>query len=201
MVGFIRIPFFTAAEPELDAVMKSHLPTMYRVARGLTGRVTDAEDLVHDACVKALSARGQLKNPDDADIKAWLNWVLLNRFRDSYRRMKRSPVTLQEHYAISEDESNVVEMVASTELTPMESIENRESSSAIEHALFLLPPEVRVVSVFFLINGLSYREIAEVTESPIGTVMSRLARGRKLLREALLGHYEGDEPSISVIGE
>ena len=83
---------------------------------------------------------------------------------------------------------NIVELVANTELSPLQCIENRNSSSAIQHAFSMLPPEGRVVSVLFLVGEYSYKEIASITECPIGTVMSRLSRGRKLLRQPLAGY-------------
>ncbi|MFT5505127.1 MAG: RNA polymerase sigma-70 factor (ECF subfamily) [Gammaproteobacteria bacterium] len=196
-------PLFLVAKlrskPEVETVMKSHLASMYRASRAMAGRHDDAEDLVHDACVKGLAAQDQASGFEEHDIKAWLNRILINTFRDSYRRSRRLPVTNFEHHATLDSDNNIVEMVTSTDPSPIESTEHRETSSAIENAFIMLPPEVRVVSVFFLLNGLSYREIADITESPIGTVMSRLARGRKMLRSELLVYYDSaDNPNSGV---
>ena len=81
-------------------------------------------------------------------------------------------------------------------------MQNRDSSCAIQQALSALPPEVRVVSVLFLVNELSYKEIAYITECPLGTVMSRLARGRRLLRVTLADFDPGEttRPATAVVG-
>lgn len=165
--------------------VEAQLPSLVRVARGLFSQQADAEDLVHDACVKALISFDSAKFTSDSKFQAWLKRILINTYRDQYRRTQRSPVRSIDYHATSDENLNVIELVASTELSPIESIQHRKSSSAIHHAFSTLPPEVRVVSVLFLVNELSYKEIAYITETPIGTVMSRLSRGRKLLRDQL----------------
>ncbi len=160
--------------------VEQQLPALFRIARGIVGNQVDAEDLVHDTCVKALAFES-IESDNDIKLKAWLKKILVNTYRDQYRRRLRSPVDPNDYHATTEGSLNVFELVASTELSPVESIQNRDSSSAIQHAFSALPPEVRVVSVLFLVNDLSYRDIAATTDCPIGTVMSRLAHGRRLL--------------------
>ncbi len=161
------------------------VPMLMRAARGFMLQTADAEDLVHDTCVKALAADPEPEFHSDTSLAAWLRRILVNTYRDRYRREKRSPIRSTEYHATSDNDHNVIEMAVSAEPTPLQSVENRVSSSAIDDALAALPPEVRVVTVLFLISGLSYREIADVTDCPIGTVMSRLSRGRRLLRQQL----------------
>ncbi len=173
--------------------VEAQLPSLMRIARGLVGQQADAEDLVHDTCVRALAASRTADLGDEAGLCAWLRQIMINRYRDIYRREQRSPVAESRTHAASDDYDNVVELVANTELSPLQNMENRDSSSAIRHALSSLPPEVRVVSVLFLVGEFSYREIAFITDCPIGTVMSRLSRGRTLLREQLAGFYPGQE--------
>jgi RNA polymerase sigma-70 factor (ECF subfamily) len=172
--------------------VEDQLPSLVQVARGLVSQQTDAEDLVHDTCVKALTSFDSTKFSSDFNLRAWLKRILVNTYRDQYRRAQRSPVRPINYHATSDENLNVIELVASTELSPSESMEHRKSSSAIQNAFSTLPPEVRVVSVLFLVNELSYKEIATITESPIGTVMSRLSRGRKLLREQLSDYAPED---------
>ena len=179
-----------------EQLVEARLPSLVRVARGLVNQQIDAEDLVHDSCVKALTAFDSAKFFDDSRLGAWLHRILINTYRDQYRRALRSPVRPTESHATSDENLNVIELVASTELSPVESIHNRKSSSAIHNAFSTLPPEVRVVSVLFLVNELSYKEIAYITDSPTGTVMSRLSRGRKLLRELLSAYSLQDSPEI-----
>ncbi len=165
--------------------VEAQLPALMQIASGLVYQPADAEDLVHDTCVKALGAGDAARFENEAALRAWLRQIMVNHYRDRYRRERRSPVGSNRTHAAPDDYANVVELVANTEPSPLKSIEDRDSSSAIRHAFSLLPPEVRVVSVLFLVGEFSYREIAAITESPIGTVMSRLSRGRAMLRERL----------------
>ena len=173
---------------QVSGLVQRQLPELYKVARGVTGDDTGAEDLVHDSCVKALVAAESAEFESEAQFNTWLRRILINTYRDIYRRALRSPVRPLEYHATSDDSQTVVEMVPSTDLSPPESVQSEQSSSAIHNAFSTLPPEVRVVSVLFLVSGLSYQEIAAITECPIGTVMSRLSRGRKILRRELLDH-------------
>jgi RNA polymerase sigma-70 factor (ECF subfamily) len=165
--------------------VEAHLPALTRLARGLIRNPTDAEDLVHDTCVKALTAGEISIFESEASLCAWLNRILVNTYRDQYRRSQRSPLQSHDYHATSDSSMNVYELVASHEQSPLECMQNYDSSSAIQHAFAALPPEVRVVTVLFLVSELSYREIADITDCPMGTVMSRLARGRRLLRNTL----------------
>ena len=181
-----RIPFTARSrQGRIEDRIEARLPELTRLARGLLRDPVEAEDLVHDACVKALTAGETGEFENDAGLDAWLKRILVNRYRDLYRRSLKSPLVPNDYHAASDDGMNVYELAASTEQTPVERMHSRDSSSAIQDALSALPPEVRVVSVLFLVNELSYKQIAFVTDCPIGTVMSRLARGRRLLREAL----------------
>jgi RNA polymerase sigma-70 factor (ECF subfamily) len=165
--------------------VEAHLPALTRIARGLARNPADAEDLVHDACVKALTAEETAKFESEANLCAWLNRILINTYRDQYRRSQRSPLRSHDYHATSDGSINVYELVASHEQSPLDCMQNYDSSSAIEHAFAALPPEVRVVTVLFLVSELSYKEIADITDCPMGTVMSRLSRGRRLLRNTL----------------
>lgn len=189
------------ARKKFEQQVEAHLPMLIRIARGFVDQQSEAEDLVHDTCVKALAYSKFEALADESHLKAWLNRILINTYRDLYRRTKRSPVKPDyvlrypnSYHATSEDGQNVVELVPSTELSPLESIQNRDSSEAIQQAFSALPPEVRVVSVLFLVNGLSYKDIANIADCPIGTVMSRLSRGRKILKERLLPFRTTEEP-------
>ena len=172
--------------------VEAELPSLLRFARGVVRHVDDAEDLVHDSCVKALKAIDRAEFDSTASLQAWLKRILVNTYRDQYRRRQRSPVFSTDYHAASGDSMNVYELVAGSEHSPLQAVQDRDSSSAIQLALSALPPEVRVVSVLFLVNEMSYRDIAFITECPIGTVMSRLSRGRRLLRESLAAHAPGD---------
>ena len=180
---------------EFERQVENHLPMLMRIARGLVMQASDAEDLVHDACVKALTSYQSAEFKNQASQCAWLNRILINTYRDQYRRARHAPMLASEYHAASNDALNVVELVANTEPSPMQCIENRNSSRAIYDAISSLPPEVRVVSVLFLINDYSYKDIAYITDCPMGTVMSRLSRGRQLLRQQLEDYDPATAPS------
>ena len=182
--------------------VEAHLPALNRLARGIIHNPSDAEDLVHDSCVKALTSGDASEFASTAKLGAWLNRILVNTYRDQYRRSQRSPLLPHDYHATSDGSMNVYELVASTEQSPPQCMQNRDSSSAIQQALSALPPEVRVVSVLFLVNELSYKEIAYIAECPLGTVMSRLARGRRLLRATLADFDPGKttRPATAVVG-
>jgi RNA polymerase sigma-70 factor (ECF subfamily) len=170
---------------QFEARVEAHLSALTRLARGLIRNAVDAEDLVHDSCLKALTSGAEIEFESDAKLCAWLNRILVNTYRDQYRRNQRCPLRSNDYHATSDGSMNVYELVAGTEQSPVDCIHDRDSSSAIQDALSALPPEVCVVSVLFLVNELSYREIAYITDCPLGTVMSRLSRGRRMLREHL----------------
>lgn len=158
------------------------LPELYRTARTYVHEPADAEDLVHDSCVKAFRAFPGAKLASEAACRAWLHRILVNTFRDRYRRETRSPAQAR---PADREGDNVVELAASPEPGPSTRLEYANFGDAARAAIATLPPEVRVVAALYVIDGLSYREIAAITGCPIGTVMSRLARGRQTLRRSL----------------
>lgn len=168
--------------------VQAQLPDLYRCARALTGGQADAEDLVHDACVKALTSAGAADLPDEGARRAWVRQILVNTFRDRYRRERRAPVQ-----AVSstrgaddgQDDANVIELAASPDPSPGDWAQYSQFEVAARAAMSALPPEVRVVTTLHIVSGVSYKEIAHIAQCPLGTVMSRLARGRRLLRVAL----------------
>lgn len=173
------------ARRRLERRVKQSLPMLYRSALGLCRDPHDAEDLVHDTCVKALTAAERAPTDSESGCQAWLHKILLNTFRDQYRRTQRSPVS-----ARSEDFDNIIEFAASRELQPDDHLTRSDFEYALDTALTRLPADVRAVTVLHVLSGFSYKEVAGIVECPVGTVMSRLARGRKALRETLRHHVE-----------
>lgn len=160
------------------------LPELYRTARALVHEPADAEDLVHDSCVKAFRAFSGARFDCEAACRAWLHRILVNTYRDRYRREMRSPTRTAAQSPGAEGD-NVVELAASPEPGPSTQLEYDDFSDAAEAAIAALPPEVRIVTALYVIDGLTYKEIATISECPMGTVMSRLARGRQALRQSL----------------
>ncbi|MGH6835478.1 MAG: sigma-70 family RNA polymerase sigma factor [Methylocella sp.] len=155
-----------------------HLDDAYALARWLTGNGTDAEDIVQEACLRAL--RG-LDHYAGGNARAWLLAITRNTAFTWLARNRPKALV------VTED----IEALAPTSEgpTPEEALIAKADAAAIERAIDALPLPFKETLVLRDINGLSYREIAEITGVPLGTVMSRLARARGLLM-AVLGRPE-----------
>lgn len=158
------------------------LSGMYSTAFRLTRNAADAEDLVQETYLRAY--RGFHQFQEGTNLKAWLYRILMNTFINSYRKKQREPQT------ISDDEvddwylySKMAERRAepSAEASVIEGLPDED----VQEALSSLPEQFRVAVLLADVEGFSYREIAEITGVPIGTVMSRLHRGRRALEKRL----------------
>lgn len=180
--------------------IKALLAPLYRTAYRLTGSQADAEDLVQDALVNALQSFERAGCAAPEDVKAWMFTILANCFRDRYRRRRRSPeVALA---PIDDDASNVIELMSSADPGPAELIEAASFRAAAQIAINRLPPEVRLAVTLYFVEDRTYQEIADITDCPVGTVMSRLWRGRRALRQALARFAAGrDVAATGIRGE
>jgi RNA polymerase sigma-70 factor (ECF subfamily) len=152
--------------PELDAA--------YSFARFLCKDGDAAHDIVQDAFVKAFRAYGGFKG---GDVRAWVFAIVRNCYRDwmmAKRRVTRFEVT-----SIHEDDESPLDAIASEADTPETSLLRKTEAEAVRTVLMALPRPLREILVLREIEDLSYRDIAEITTLPIGTVMSRLARARR----------------------
>ena len=157
---------------------------LYRAARVLTGSVTDAEDLVQDAYIKAFLAFREGEFRSMGSCRAWLFRIMVNTFRDQYRQRMRRPAL--ELMVFDQESEPAIDLVpASNAPGPDLLAEASLLREAIDEATRALPPEICIVVTLFFIEEMKYREIAAIANCPIGTVMSRLARGRQLLQTAL----------------
>jgi len=150
-----------------------HLDAAHNLARWLTGNDGDAADVVQEAYVRAL---GFFDGFRGGDARAWLLRIVRNTFY-TWLRQNRGETTT----SFDEAEHDV----ASTGENPERGAIRRSDGVALRRAIETLPVEFREALVLREIEGLSYKEIAHVAGVPMGTVMSRIARARKLLREAL----------------
>jgi RNA polymerase sigma-70 factor, ECF subfamily len=165
---------------------------LYRAARALTGSVTDAEDLVQDAYIKAFLAFRESEFRSVGSCRAWLFRIMVNTFRDQYRRRLRRPAL--ELVVIEEDSEAADDLALASEAPgPDLLVEASFLREAIDAAIRALPPEIRIVVTLFFIEEMKYREIAVIADCPIGTVMSRVARGRQLLQAALAAGWRPAE--------
>jgi RNA polymerase sigma factor (sigma-70 family) len=152
-----------------------HLDDAYGLARWLTGSGTDAEDVVQDACIRALAAL------DGAPIergRAWLLTIVRNAAFSWLAKNRPKTVVLTDDWPALEAAAAKASPSAAD---PEEALIAAADEAALEAAIGALPHVFREVVVMRDVNGLSYREIAAAVGAPVGTVMSRLARGRAFL--------------------
>lgn len=173
---------------EFEASVLQHLDGMYAVARRLTRDPSTAEDLVHDATIKALKARGQFE--PGTNLRAWLLRILTNTFINGYRRGGLERTTVENAF---ESEDPIAEGWLSA--ATMRSMREPEEEALrpvlrdeLRRAIDELPDDFRVAIVLCDVEELSYKEIAESMGTPIGTVMSRIHRARKILQDRLRRH-------------
>jgi RNA polymerase sigma-70 factor (ECF subfamily) len=169
------------AEPSFDAEALPHLDTLYRVALRLTGDAAAAEDLVQDTMLKAYRSWRQYRPGTNA--KGWLLTILRNTFINAYRRRKLEPVAMDLEVA----EPHAVDR-AIAEVDPEGNFFAQIIDQKVIEAIDALPEDFREVLILSDIEGLTYAEIAQAIEAPIGTVKSRLFRARRQLQATLYSH-------------
>jgi RNA polymerase sigma-70 factor (ECF subfamily) len=145
------------------------LPSLYGAAMRMTRNPSDAEDLIQETFLRAYRGFGGFT--EGTNLKAWLYRILTNTFINSYRKRQREPVT------VLEDE------IPDWYLYGTE--QSEASAETVKEALDALPEQFRMAVWLADVEGFSYKEIAEILDIPIGTVMSRLHRGRKSLEKRL----------------
>ena len=170
-----------------------YMPSLYTAALRMTRNPTDAEDLVQETYLKAYRGFGGFR--EGTNLKAWLYKILTNTFINTYRAKKRRPN--------ESDIEDVEELYLYNRLGGLEAAAAGRSAedqmlehvteSEVKEALESLPEQFRIAVLLGDVEGFSYKEIAEILDIPIGTVMSRLHRGRKALQKRLydFGHERG----------
>ncbi len=181
----------TVSDAELRSLFEDQaLPFMdqlYGAAMRMTRNPADASDLVQETFVKAFAAFRQFKQ--GTNLKAWLYRILTNTFINTYRKNQRNP------YQGTIDELEDWQLGGAESVTQSISARSAEAdaidhlpSSAVKDALQAIPEDFRMAVYFADVEGFSYQEIADIMKTPVGTVMSRLHRGRRLLRGLLADH-------------
>lgn len=169
---------------EFERAILSNAPSLLAVACRLTRSRADAEDLVQDAVVKALRAREQYET--GTNLKAWLLKILKNTFINRYRRsgLERTVLDGPDADPLADGwiGASTLRAMREPEGVALRPLLEREIVAALDS----IPEEFRTVVLLADVEELAYREIAEVLSCPIGTVMSRLHRGRRLLKGRLV---------------
>lgn len=163
-----------------------HVQTLFGAALRLTRSSMDAEDLVQETYLKAFRSHEQFEMGTNS--KAWLFRILTNTFINKYRRRIKEREILDGEMKTKAVFASVEIGHRALDMTPENIMMDRFLSDEVLRALRKVPIDFRVVVVFSDIYGFSYKEIAEVVAIPIGTVMSRLFRGRRLLQDQLFDY-------------
>ena len=176
-----------------EALMGLHSPRVYNLALGCTGHHHDAEEITQTVFLKVWKALPQFRG--GSAFSTWLYRLTLNASTDHYRREKKRRGDL------SLDDPDLVP-IRDTAPSPEEVVIRREEEAILRKALAELPELHRVVLILREVDGLDYKEIAQVLEIEVGTVKSRLARARRALRDKLLaeGNLLEAPPSNSTKG-
>ncbi|EWT06466.1 RNA polymerase sigma factor RpoE [Intrasporangium chromatireducens Q5-1] len=170
------------------------LDQLYSAALRTTRNASDAEDLVQETYAKAYGAFHQYR--PGTNLKAWMYRILTNTYINSYRKKQRQPLESDaaevEDYQLHRAESHTSSGLRSAEAEALDHLPDSDVKRALEQ----IPEDFRLAVYFADVEGYSYKEIAEIMDTPIGTVMSRLHRGRRQLRE-LLSEYAAERGFVA----
>lgn len=183
-----------ASTVEFEKEVLEHLPSLLGVASRLMRNAPESEDLVQDTVLKALRARDQFES--GTNLRAWLLKILTNTFINRYRRggLERSVLDGPDADPLADGwvSASTMESLRDPESQALRPILETEIGKALEE----LPTDFRLAVVLSDVEDLSYKEISDVMGCPIGTVMSRLHRGRRMLKSRLFDQAR----SLGIVG-
>jgi RNA polymerase sigma-70 factor, ECF subfamily len=171
-------------EARFSAEALPYLDQLYSAALRYTRNPADAEDLVQETFAKAFAAFHQYR--PGTNLRAWLYRILTNTYINAYRKRQRRPDEVSADVQTEDGEFSLYDRIAEATARPAEvEVLERLTDDEVKTALADLPEQYRMAVYLADVEGFSYAEIAEIMDSPIGTVMSRLHRGRGALGRAL----------------
>ena len=181
------------AQAKREVFVEQAMPlidSLYGHAMNLTRNPSDANDLVQETYMKAFAAFASFEQ--GTNIKAWLHRILKNTYINQYRKVQNRPfegaLEELEEWQLGDAESRTATGSRSAEAEAIDHL----PANAVKDALQSIPEEFRTAVFLADVEGYSYQEIADIMETPTGTVMSRLHRGRRLLRD-MLGGYAAEQ--------
>lgn len=183
-----------ADQAQFAELAMEHMASLYSAALRMTRNPADAEDLVQETYLKAYRAFGSFQ--EGTNLKAWLYRILTNTFINSYRARRRRP----EQTELDDVEDLYLYRrlggleAATAGRGPEEEVLDHFTEAEVKDAVEALPEQFRIAVLLADVEGFSYKEIADILEVPIGTVMSRLHRGRRALQKTL--HQFGIERGL-----
>ena len=188
----VESPLMNTEIPDQSALFEEQampfIDQLYGAALRMTRNPTDAQDLVQETFVKAFSAFDSFKQ--GTNLRAWLYRILTNTFINSYRKKQREPfqgtIDELEDWQMGGAVSRTATASRSAEAEAIDHLPD----STVKDALQSIPEDFRLAVYFADVEGFSYQEIADIMKTPVGTVMSRLHRGRRMLRELLADYAQ-----------
>jgi RNA polymerase sigma-70 factor (ECF subfamily) len=174
--------------------MLPHLDALYRTAYSMTKNAGDADDLVQDTYLRAFQFFDQFQGGTNS--RAWLFRIMTNLYINTYRKRMREPERVSydemEDFFLYNRLANTPGGSSGND-SPETEVVQRVQIEAIREAISQLPEEYRATLVLADLNEFSYQEISDMLQIPLGTVRSRLSRGRRLVQKALWAYSEGNQ--------
>lgn len=171
-----------ALEARFHALVLPHLDRMLGFAKRRTDTDGDAEDAVQDACIRAWTAFGELR--DETRVRAWLYRILRGVLSDAGEKNARRRGLV----SMTRLDDAHEELMSGDDDSVFQDTVSRIRGEQLHSALALIPPDFAIAVELHDIDGFKYHEIAEIVGVPLGTVMSRISRGRRLLAETIVAH-------------
>jgi RNA polymerase sigma-70 factor (ECF subfamily) len=172
------------ADIEFSEVVEEHYDRLFRAARFMCGDPEAAEDLTHETFLAAADALERFEGR--SAVYTWLYGILLNKFRQWIRRQKKPVYSLQ-RMAESQEGRSTADLVESESPGPLSRVESKEAAEQVREAIQELEPDHRAVITLRFVEGLSYQEIADIVDCPLGTVKSRIHYALKKIGNRLAG--------------